>query len=441
MKVLLIQSSLGPYKQVTFPLGLAYLAASLPDHTVKILDLNAIATPNVVLRDTINDFRPDVIGLSFRNTDDQKRELFNYFYRDYFKAEVQLIKQLAPKSHLVVGGTGFSLYPNEIMENNPLIDFGVYLEGEESFPALIANLQAPWIVKGVFYRENGKLMFTGRGELPDFKNLPLPRRDLVDLACYTHLEGIGIQTTRGCCHKCSYCVYPYLSGEKIRCRNPESVVDEIEALVRDHRISHFFFADSSFAISMEQARGICEEILNRGLCVQWGAYFDMQSDEAFLRLAKKAGCTMFIFSPDGYSNAALNGLGKNYNQQRVRKHLKMMLYHPDFKDVDISYCFMINPPGETLAGFLKTLLFTYGVKLRAKMGIHKQFHVYLSWIRIEPNTEVYRISCRQGDVHAQHELLPENPTNINNLFYRHPKLHFADGIILGLKYIRRLMKK
>ena len=193
---------------------------------------------------------------------------------------------------------------------------------------------------------------------------------------------------------------------------------------------------------MKNARGICEEILNRGLCVQWGAYFDMQCDEAFLRLAKKAGCTWFVFSPDGYSNAALSGLGKNLTHQGVKKHLEMTFHHPDFNDVDVLYCFMINPPGETFAGLIRTFLLTYWVKLRARLGRHKRFNVaYTNWIRIEPNTEVYRISSRQGDIHSQHELLPENPIHINNLFYRHPQLHYVDGVLLGFRYILRMINK
>lgn len=441
MNVLLVQSSVGPDKEIAFPLGLAYLAASLPEHNVRMLDLNSVASSEIALQDTIDDFHPDVIGLSFRNTDDQNREKFTYYYRDYFKAEVRLIKQFSPKSYLVVGGSAFSLFPDGIMENNPLIDFGVYLEAEESFPALLGNIDAPWNVKGVYYRENGTVQFTGPAKLPDLKNLPFPRRDLVDLSHYAPLQSIGIQTTRGCCHKCSYCVYPYLNGTIIRRRTPASVVDEIETLVRDHNISQFIFADSSFGIAREEAHGICNEIINRKLRVQWGAYFDMQSDEAFLRLAKKAGCTFFVFSPDGYSDAALRSLGKNLTSQAVREHLEMMLHHPDFKDADILYCFMLNPPGETLAGLLKTLWFTLGVRLRIKMGAFRRFRVNLSWIRLEPHTDIFRSSCKQGDVLATNELLPENPKDINKLFYRHPRLHFADELFLAVKQMKHLLNK
>lgn len=441
MKVLLVQSSVGPNKEIAFPLGLAYLAATLPDHTVRMLDLNTTSSPDAALRGTIEDFQPDVIGLSFRNTDDQNREQFTYYYRDYFKAEVQIIKQSAPQSYLVVGGSAFSLFPEEIMENNPLIDFGVYLEGEETFPALLANLDTPWSIKGIYYREKGTVHFTGSAKLPDFKSLPFPRRDLVDLTRYAPLQSIGIQTTRGCCHKCSYCVYPHLNGATIRRRTPASVVDEIESLVRSHNTSQFIFADSSFGIAREEARGICNEIIDRGLRVQWGAYFDMQSDEAFLNLAKKAGCTFFVFSPDGYSDTALRSLGKNLTTQAVRKHLEMMLHHPDFKDADILYCFMLNPPGETLAGLLRTLWFTLWVRLIIKIGAHRRFRVTLSWIRLEPHTDIYRSSCQQGDIRAEQELLPEDPKDINKLFYRHPRLYLADELFLALKQLKHLLKK
>lgn len=441
MKVLLLQSSLGSYFQATFPLGLAYLAACLNKHEVRILDLNVVPDPKKELRNVTENFKPDIIGISFRNFDSQTRLNFKYFYRENFQEDVKMIKNVCSDVPLVVGGSAFSLFAQEIMEENTMIDYGIYLEGEESFPELLDNLGTPQRVKGVFYRENGQVKFTGNRSLIDFSSLPSPNRDLVDMNLYTHLEGIGVQTTRGCRYHCSYCVYPFLNGAKLRLRSVSSVVDEIEELVTKYKISKFFFADSSFGIALKYAQDICQEIIKRGLDVQWGAYFDMNCDGTFLLLAQKAGCIWFIFSPDGYSTTALKGLGKNLTHQQVKKQMNSLLNRHEFQKVEILYSFMINPPMETLYGLLATLFMIYRKKMGFILRKQKNFKVFYSWIRIEPFTKVYEFACKQGDLPSGKSLLPELYENSDHIFYRHPKLYLFDSFLLGLKKLLKNIKK
>jgi anaerobic magnesium-protoporphyrin IX monomethyl ester cyclase len=54
------------------PLGLASVVASLgPEHSFRVLDFMFAADPEEQLRREIAEFRPEIIGLSIRNIDNQ----------------------------------------------------------------------------------------------------------------------------------------------------------------------------------------------------------------------------------------------------------------------------------------------------------------------------------------------------------------------------------
>ena len=76
MKVLLISANTEQINMLVLPLGLAYVAAALDDqrHMVKILNLMMQTDTQKALYGTIDDFNPEIIGISVRNIDDQNME-------------------------------------------------------------------------------------------------------------------------------------------------------------------------------------------------------------------------------------------------------------------------------------------------------------------------------------------------------------------------------
>lgn len=226
MKILLIQAPLGRKEKPVYPLGLSCLASAISDkHQVEVLDAN-VHSPERIL-EVIARFIPEVIGFGLRNID-TSLSFDSYFYFNHFPPFVRWIVKHSSKSVRVVGGSGFSLFPREVMEACPEIDLGVILEGEETFPNLLANLNKPETVFGVCYRDGKKIIFTGSSKLPDFGKFPPPLR-LIDVRPYQdEAYQLGVQTKRGCNLRCLYCNYPYLNGRKTRLRDPNDVVDEVQ---------------------------------------------------------------------------------------------------------------------------------------------------------------------------------------------------------------------
>ena len=68
MRVLLVQAFTALDMELVYPIGLSYLAAHLDEHEVFIFDINLHRdTPYEALGRCIDDFGPDVVGISLRN--------------------------------------------------------------------------------------------------------------------------------------------------------------------------------------------------------------------------------------------------------------------------------------------------------------------------------------------------------------------------------------
>ncbi len=302
MKVLLIQSPLGKKGGVlsAFPLGLAYLGGALKDVELTVIDPNSEEHPFEKVEKTIAKTNPDIIGLSLRNIDSAiSSDVRSYF--GSFADLVALVHKNRSDAKIIVGGTGFSIFPEQIMERFPEIDYGLFLEAEYSLPALLQNLDNPQKVPGLYYRKDGKVNFTGKGCPVDFDELDAPPREIegLNLEWYKKIpHSFGVQTKRGCAFRCAYCTYPYLQGNSCRLRSPKKVVDEIETLVNSYGVDSIFFADTIFNYPFDHAREICLELKKRKLSVKWSAWFkENYVNKQFLFDAHRCRvCLLRVFS-------------------------------------------------------------------------------------------------------------------------------------------------
>jgi radical SAM superfamily enzyme YgiQ (UPF0313 family) len=442
MKILYVQQYLGGNDLLVMPIGLLYIATAASSHEGLLLDMNAVSNPYEELERVIREYDPDVVALSVRNIDNQQRINLVYYYLELPKT-LQLVKKVKPEAVLVLGGAGFSMFAETIMRRHREIDFGVYLEGEAAFPALLDNLQQPDKVPNLYYRAaDGEVKFTFRGPLIDLKTLPVPRKDIIpDIKIYeTGKGGIGINTKRGCPCRCSYCNYYFLNGLKVRMRDPAQVVDEIEELVNVHGVKEFMFADGMFSNPAAHAKAICDEIRRRDIKIKWTAWCDVKDiSEEFLDAIISAGCRFVVISPDAYSNNALKGLNKGFTTADVRRAVRLLAQRPN---IAVGFGFFLAVPGETFWGYLQTLFYYFTT---VPFLILKKGGAGFSWIRIEPDTKVKEIAIRDGLISEKTDLLPANLEDLQNLFYVNPSLRFIDPlartIVGGLGLLGKIIRK
>lgn len=435
MRVLLTQSYTRNLFPV-FPIGLAYVASSIKnEHDVQALDLNILIDPWSRVAEKMEAFGPDIVGISLRNVDSTEYAGSESYFWDFARL-VKMVKGIKPDTKVIVGGSGFSIYAEYIMDRLREIDIGVYLEGEYTVKELLADMDNADRVKGCFIRSNkGGVSFTGHREFLKSEEFLRPSYDFFDLQRYVlfKMGGIGIQTKRGCGFKCGYCPYPFLEGPLLRLREPSDVVDEIEFIVKNYNIRNFTFVDSIFNAPLPHAVNICEEIVTRKLNIRWAAYTSVKGfTEEYARVASTAGCVAFPFSVDAFSDTALRALGKCYTQRDVLSTLDVA---KKMKGIHMGYSFFLDPPEATVKDFFSLVRFLFRVRKELKVSIRRIFNI--NRIRIEPHTAIYEIAVQKGIITRDTDMLKP-------VFYSEPKMKpitiFFDILFFFLSPLVRLKR-
>lgn len=406
MRVLLVQAFTALDMELVYPLGLAYLAAHLDGHDVALFDVNLHRdAPFEALEKQVREFRPDVVGISLRNM----KVGMPHLHTDDFEPQqktIQLVKRVQPGVKIVAGGTAFSLYAETMMARLPEVDFGVWGEAERRFPKLLEDLAHPEKVPGVYYRQGDKVVYTGRPPGEDWKDLRKPRRDLVSHAPYlaSSFVSVGVQAKRGCSLHCIHCSDTFLLGHRVRMRDPKDVVDEVQELVEDHGVRQMFFCDQIFNIPPGHAIAICKEIVDRGLQLQWSAWFNEHRntlpDELMVWL-KKAGCGLLSFSPDHVDDRMLKNLDKNFRYEDMLYTVQVAKRH----GMDVEYSFFLNSPGEDLRSLYAILKFLVHARLELGPRLRLFTLLMMQPIRIYPHTRLVELAKETGLVDKDHELV------------------------------------
>jgi len=250
------------------PLELGYLAAAVPPgHDVRVLDLRRSRRPDHEFIQALNQYQPDLVGLSgYTHESTRVKEL------------ARQIRQVRPEARVVVGGHHATVMPEDY--NLDCFDAIVRGEGCAPFRALVEAAANGGDFAGI-----DNVLVPGPGfdtaaaarmpQYPDLATLPIPRRDLWDPKPYQcvwpaeeHPAGKPIfpqvalvRTSFGCLMECSFCMVPALSGRRHLTRPPEQVADELATLKQEH----VYFCDDETFLNDPHARRLAEVIRERGI--------------------------------------------------------------------------------------------------------------------------------------------------------------------------------
>ena len=264
MKILLISGNMSASPYPVYPLGLGVIAGVLQreGHAVKIFDILQHNGSLESLRETLRAWPPELVGISIRNIDNVNL-LHEQRYLDIIRQIVGITRQ-ATSARIVLGGSGFSLMPEAILDDVGA-DFGIVGEGEE----LIVEF-----VKGAARRQYPSRRCLRAVPRLQGRELPAACYDPDVLGFYLksgHLA--SLQTKRGCTHKCVYCTYPFLEGVTLRPRDPAAVVDDMLRLQTELQAKYLFFTDSVFNDADGHYSALLDEMERRGVNIPWTAFF------------------------------------------------------------------------------------------------------------------------------------------------------------------------
>lgn len=145
---------------------------------------------------------------------------------------------------------------------------------------------------------------------------PTPR---FELAAHQQILPIGIETSRGCPHRCDFCVLTGL-GRRYHNRPPEAVARDIVAGQRAcgrfafwHRRNIVAVYDNNIGGGRRQLRHLCDALAPLG--VHWGvcASFNILCDDELLAHLARAGCRGLFVGLESFNPAAISDMGKVQN--------------------------------------------------------------------------------------------------------------------------------
>lgn len=394
MRVLLIASNTERINMVTLPLGLGLVAAATrrAGHEVAFLDLLNEADPDAAIRRAVAAARPEVIGISVRNIDDQNRESPR-FLLEQVRPVVEACRACSPAT-IVLGGAGYSIFPEAALAYLGA-DLGVSGDGEAAFPALLERLRAsedPSDVPGVCVA--GRLARGARHLPGDLDAFP-PWDEALESPSYAACPDLWIplQTRRGCPNDCSYCSTARIQGRKIRARSPRQVVERV-ALLLKAGFQRFYFVDNSFNIPERQALEICRLMKELAPGAKWRCIlYPQRVGEALVRAMAEAGCVEVSLGFESGSTRVLREMNKRFTPDEVRVTSELLAAH----GIRRNGFLLLGGPGETRETVEESLAFAESLQL--------DFLKTTVGIRIYPGTPLARRAVEDGMISAEDDLL------------------------------------
>lgn len=326
MNILLIRPNSTNNKKdtyITFPLGIGYIASVLKkqNHNVFVIDLTIEDVNYESLTERIKIINPEIIGIS----------ALSYSYNQVKQLSAYLKSVIDSK--IILGGH-LAYYSYEIVLNKTQIDICVIGEGEITIVDLLQNMNQLNKVKGIAYKQNGKIIVTEPRELiQNLDVLPYPAYELFDIEKYVdlndvylskrHIGGnkihrkISMEAGRGCPFDCHFCSRTF---RKVRKRSVDNIIGEILYLKEKYNIDTFWFQDELLFSNKKYILEFCEKIKKYNVGWYGNARID-SIDEDIIREAKNSRCLEIAYGVESGSPTILKNMNKKITPDEIIKTL------------------------------------------------------------------------------------------------------------------------
>ncbi len=335
------------------PLSLEIVAGGIPaDCPVRILDLASEKKPAQAFSRVLAEWRPEVVGFTA------------------YSNQAAVVKKLArqakdrlPQALVLAGGVHATIAPHDFQLPG-VIDLVVRGEGGSAIRELLRRWPAePRLPATEALLPTDSPRFAELAELPppalpEYDEVPAPRRDLVDRSAYYCIWHGGpgerlpnlfpttasVRTSVGCPNRCNFCVVHHLARGKYLQRNPQAVVDEIAALPENH----VYFVDDEMFINPRRTGEIARLLIERGVrkhYISWARADTICRHPELFRLWKEAGLSLLYVGLESMEAENLRAYNKgidvdvNYRAVEQLRELGIGLHaalmvNPDFSMED-----------------------------------------------------------------------------------------------------------
>jgi len=344
-----------------FPLGLEYLATSLnrlKDVETRILDLELSNDRNEIINfydtfletqflnerindethkvyqdliEVLEDFQPDIVAISI---------LTNKILSASKIAKI--IKKVLKKVIICAGGVYPTIAPEDFKDYHEF-DFIFSGESEQTFYEFIKN----------FNETNKRNIIIENNNEIDINEIKYPLRNNV-ISKYSISSDYysGILLSRGCPFNCSYCNSPLIwKTKKIRYRNIENIIAELEYLKTNFQIKHFYLWDDNIFLNKAYLEKFCEELKKSELKLTWSGQLRIEKiDRDILNILTEAGCNEIYLGIESGSANIQKNINKKFNLQVLQEKIEIIKEYP----IIIGCYFIMGFPEEEISDLFNT---------------------------------------------------------------------------------------
>lgn len=405
---------------LTPPVGPAYLAASLRQagHTARIVDGigenpfqvttlfdNKVMALGLRSEEIVERIAPDndLIGVSCMFSQDwpEVRRL------------IQMVKARFPKVRIIAGGEHITAAGVFTLDTTPEIDACVIGEGEEtiveianavdrgeSFDAIPGMLLRTTPTKGNLLNQATTRSTGSRTRIRDLDDIPRPAWDLVPIDNYLD-NGLGygvdlgrsmpIIATRGCPYQCTFCSNPEMWTTRWYARNPDQVLDEIQAYQEKYGATNFDFYDLTAIVKRTWIIEFTDRIRERGMKFTWQLPSGTRSeaiDEEVCRRLYESGCRNMSYAPESGSPEVLKRIKKVVKLDR----LEASVFSAVKNGLNVKLNIIMGFPGESKKELGQT------VRFLARMGRAGVHDMSISLFSPYPGSELYHQLRKSGRI-------------------------------------------
>jgi len=298
-------------------IGVAYLCSFLKNNgiEIKVYD-DGIVDNRVKLLSIINEFRPDLIGIT----------VLSYCY-NYARDLTKTIKANF-KTPIVLGGPHINIAKESVLIETGA-EFAIKHEGEYSLLELLNEMESGnndfENIQGLIWKDDsGKIKENpDRSFIADLDSLPFPNYDYFDFKKYFCYEDktLPIITSRGCPFGCNFCSVRLCMGKGFRARSAENVVQEFEQLAKKGW-KKFLINDDCFTLDNQRAEKICDQLIAKKLDIGFQCVTGLRVDRITPQLLMKmklAGCFYISYGCESGNEKILKIIKKGITLEQVRR--------------------------------------------------------------------------------------------------------------------------
>ena len=318
------------------PLGTIYAAAFMREagYNVSLFDTALIETPEKIIP-ILEQQKPDYLVIY----DDGFNYLTKMCLTNMREAAFRMAEIAKSKGIKVIASSSDAADHFEKYINHG-VDFVVIGEGEITLKELIGKLDKGEShfknIEGLAFDENGEIIRTApRQIVKELDTFPMAAWDLIDIQSYKNIwmENIGyfalnIATTRGCPFKCNWCAKP-IYGNRYNSRSPQKVADEIEFLIDNFNVHHFWICDDIFGLKPGWVQEFRDIVKSKDLKFKYKIQSRVDlllQEDTISALAESGAETVWVGAESG-SQKILDAMDKGTTVDQIYKATNILKKH------------------------------------------------------------------------------------------------------------------